>query len=208
MTKQSDIYGNIIANLSAIASGGVSQAQAYANLREYVPALFPVNPTQAEIDAVLNSGEWANFDAEARGIFAEAYFSAPREIDGVMVDVAAFGLDTWLADKKTAKEFPPDRIAARKGAQAYVRIGFRQNITKLIPRAIDAPETTEADKAETLPDPTGTLALVTEALQILSEKNPTGALALLNGLDALVKYARPYVSEGKPIVSKTVNSDL
>lgn len=201
MTKQSDIYGNIIANLSAIASGGVSQAQAYANLREYVPALFPVNPTQAEIDAVLNSGEWANFDAEARGIFAEAYFSAPREIDGEMVDVAAFGLDTWLADKKTAKEFPPDRIAARKGAQAYVRIGFRQNITKLIPRASDAPEATETE-TEAMPDPTCVLALVTDALQILSEKNPTGALALLNGLDALVKAARPYVSQGKAIATK------
>ena len=202
MNRQADIYGEIIENLTTVAKGGVSQAQAYAKLRECVPLLFPINPTQADIDKVTKSEDWSVFDAAARMIFAEAYFLAPREIDGEMVEVAQFGIDTWLADKKTAKEFPPDRIAARKGAQAYVRIGYRQNITKLIPRAIDAPETTEADKAETLPDPTGTLALVTEALQILSEKNPSGALALLNGLDSLVKYARPYVVEGKPIVTK------
>lgn len=207
MTSQADIYGNIIANLDAIAKGGVSQAQAYANLREYVPALFPVNPTQAEIDAVLKSDEWMKFDTEARMIFALAYFSAPREIDGEMVDVTQCTVDLWMADKKEAKAFSPDELAVRKGAQAYVRIGFRQNITKLIPRASDAPEATETE-TETLPDPTGTLALVTEALQILSEKNPTGALALLNGLDALVKYARPYVSEGKPIVHKAVNPNL
>lgn len=203
MNRQADIYGEIIENLTTVAKGGVSQAQAYAKLRECVPLLFPVNPTQAEIDKVTESYEWSVFDAEARMIFAQAYFLAPREIDGEMVEVAQFGIDTWLADKKTAKEFPPDRIAARKGAQAYVRIGYRQNITKLIPRAVDAPETTETEtETETLPDPTGTLALVTEALQILSEKNPSGALSLLNGLDSLVKYARPYIAEGKPIAAK------
>jgi hypothetical protein len=205
MNRQAEIYGNIIANLNAIAKGGVSQAQAYANLREFVPELFPANPTQAEIDAVLKSDEWVKFDTDARMIFAEAYFSAPREIDGEMVDVAAFGLVTWVADKKEAKTFSPDQIAVRKGAQAYVRIGYRQNITKLIPRASDAPEPTET---ETLPDPTGTLALVTQALQVLSEKNPSGALSLLNGLDSLVKHARPYVAEGKPIVHKAVNPNL
>lgn len=202
MTRQAEIYGNIIANLDAIATGGVSQAQAYANLREYVPQLFPHNATQAEIDAVVKSEDWAVFRIEARMIFAEAYFLAPREIGGEMVDVAAFGLDTWTADKKEAKTFSPDQLAVREGVQAYVRIGYRQNITKLIPRASDAPEATETGETEKLPDPTGTLALVTEALQILSEKNPTGALALLNGLDSLVKYARPYVAEGKPISSK------
>jgi hypothetical protein len=69
----------------------------------------------------------------------------------------------------------------------------------LIPAAIDAPEKADTATDEKLPDPTGVLALVTGALQTLSEKNPDGALALLNGLDSLVKYARPYVAERKPI---------
>ena len=207
MNRQAEIYGNIIANLDAIATGGVSQAQAYANLREYVPQLFPHNATQAEIDAVVKSEDWAVFRIEARMIFAEAYFLAPREIGGEMVDVAAFGLDTWTADKKEAKTFSPDQLAVREGVQAYVRIGYRQNITKLIPRASDAPEATETE-TEKLPDPTGTLALVTQALQVLSEKNPSGALSLLNGLDSLVKYARPYVTDGKAIVNKAVNPNL
>jgi hypothetical protein len=92
-----------------------------------------------------------------------------------------------------------DQAKVRKAAQDYVRVAFRQNVTKLIPAAIDA---TQAEAVEKLPDPTGTLALVTQALQILSEKKPDGALALLNGLDSLVKYARPYVAEGKAIPAK------
>ena len=80
-----------------------------------------------------------------------------------------------------------------------MRVAFRQNVTKLIPDAIDAPVEAEAEK---LPDPTGVLALVTEALVILSEKSPDGALALLNGLDSLVKVARPHVAAGQPIPRK------
>lgn len=191
------ILANILDDLRTVARGGVSQAHAYANLRESVPALFPVEPKQADIKAVTDSDEFKEFTGAARRIFAEAFFNAPRMVDGEMIDVSVYGIDTWVADKKAAKEFGPMETKVRKAAQDYVRVAFRQNVTKLIPEAIDAPEA-EAE-AEKLPDPTGVLALVTGALQTLSEKNPDGALALLNGLDSLVKYARPYVSERKPI---------
>ena len=194
-----DLYRIILADLDTVAQGGVTQAQAFANLRESIPALFPVEPTQAEIKAVTDSPEWKAFDSQARRVFAEAYFSAPREIESKMWDVATFGLQVWEADKKAAKDFTADQSKVRKAAQDYVRVAFRQNVTKLIPAAIDAPEKAADEK---LPDPTGTLALVTQALQILSEKKPDGALALLNGLDSLVKYARPYIAEGKAIPAK------
>jgi hypothetical protein len=193
------LYQYILDDLRTVAQGGVTQAQAFANLRETVPALFPIEPTQADIKAVTDTPEWKAFDTQARRVFAEAYFSAPREIESKMWDVASFGLQVWEADKKAAKDFTADQSKVRKAAQDYVRVAFRQNVTKLIPAAIDA---TQAEAVEKLPDPTGTLALVTQALQILSEKKPDGALALLNGLDSLVKYARPYVAEGKPIPAK------
>jgi hypothetical protein len=193
------LYQYILDDLRTVAQGGVTQAQAFANLRETVPALFPIEPTQADIKAVTDTPEWKAFDTQARRVFAEAYFSAPREIESKMWDVASFGLQVWEADKKAAKDFTPDQAKVRKAAQDYVRVAFRQNVTKLIPAAIDA---VQAEAGEKLPDPTGTLALVTQALQILSEKKPDGALALLNGLDSLVKYARPYVAEGKAIPAK------
>ena len=193
------LYQNILDDLRTVAQGGITQAQAFANLRESVPALFPVEPKQADIKAVTDSPEWKAFDTQARRVFAEAYFSAPREIESKMWDVATFGLQVWEADKKAAKDFTPDQAKVRKASQDYVRVAFRQNVTKLIPAAIDA---VQAEAGEKLPDPTGTLALVTQALQILSEKKPDGALALLNGLDSLVKYARPYVAEGKAIPAK------
>ena len=216
MNNQTEIYNIILANLNTIATGGISQAQAYADLRCTVPLLFEVDTTQAEIDKVTKSAEWVAFDTEARAIFAQAYFNAPRLVrlsdDKTVEPVAVsaethpedFNYDTWAMDNKAAKELLSFNGAKiRKAAQDYVRVAFRQNVTKLIPRASDAPEAGDgATKSETLPDPRGTLALVTEALQILSEKNPTGALALLNGLDALVKAARPYVSQGKPIATK------
>jgi len=186
-------------NLRTIAKGGVSQAQAFAALRADIPTLFPENPTTAEIKAVTDSDDWREFDITARAIFADAFFSAPRMVDGDMMDLSGYDVSIWSADKKTAKNFGETETKVRKAAQDYVRVAFRQNVTKLIPEAIDAPVSEETEK---LPDPTGVLALVTEALVILSEKSPDGALALLNGLDSLVKTARPHVAARQPIPRK------
>ena len=196
-----ETYQSILDSLRTVAAGGVTQAQAFANLRDSVPTLFPECPTMMEIKAVTDSPEFREFDNLARRIFAEAFFSAPRVVEGEVLDVADYGIETWTADKKAAKEFAGDKAAVRKAAQDYVRVAFRQNVTKLIPKAIDAPEADEAE-TEKLPDPTGTLALVTEALIVLSEKSPDGALALLNGLDSLVKTARPHVAARQPIPRK------
>lgn len=185
--------------LRQIAKGGVTQAQAFANLRADLPTLFPEKPTMVEIKAVTDTDDWKEFDTTARRIFADAFFNASREIGGEMVDVTQYNISLWEADKKTAKNFSDTEVKIRKACQDYVRVAFRQNVTKLIPKAIDAPMD---EKAETLPDPTGVLALVTEALVILSEKSPDAALALLNGLDSLVKTARPHVAARQPIPRK------
>jgi len=194
-----DLYRIILSDLRTVAQGGVTQAQAFANLRESVPALFPVEPTQADIKAVTDSPEWKAFDSQARRVFAEAYFSAPREIEGGVVYVDHYGIKVWEADKKAAKEFSPMESKVRKAAQDYVRVAFRQNVTKLIPAAIDA---TQAESVEKLPDPAAILALVRGAFVILSEKKPDAARTLLNALDAEVKFTRPYVAEGKVVPAK------
>lgn len=208
------ILADILDNLRTVAKGGVSQAQAYANLRESVPALFPESPTQADIKAVTDTDEFKEFDTTARRIFAEAYFSAPRmvrltddkTVDAVPVDSEMypeeFIIDTWSEDNKAAKSYSLVRTKIRKAAQDYVRVAFRQNVTMLIPAAIDAPEKVETEK---LPDPAAIVALVRGALVVLSEKSPDAARTLLNGLDAEVKFSRPYVAEGKvvpPLASK------
>lgn len=194
------VLNDILTNLRKVAKGDSTKAEAFAQIRADVPTLFPERPTMAEIKAVTDSDEWKEFDAQGRLIFAEAFFSVPREIGGEIVDVTRYDSSLWSADKKTAKAFGDAETKVRKAAQDYVRVAFRQNVTKLIPEAIDAPV---ADEVEKLPDPTGVLALVTEALVILSEKSPDGALALLNGLDSLVKVARPHVAARQPIPRKS-----
>ena len=185
--------------VATVANGETAKAEAFANLRADIPTLFPAKPTMAEIKAVTDSADWKEFDLSARAIFAEAFFSAPRMVDGEMMEMASFNVSLWSADKKTAKSFSEIETKIRKASKDYVRVAFRQNVTKLIPEAIDAPVDEQTEK---LPDPTATLALVTEALIVLSEKSPDGALALLNGLDNLVKVARPHVAARQPIPRK------
>jgi len=187
-------------NLRTVAKGGVTQAQAFANLRADIPKLFPEHPTTAEIKAVTDTDDWKEFSGSARRIFAEAYFDAPREIDGEIEDLSGFDVSIWSADKKTAKAFGPLETLIRKAAQTYVRIAYRQNVTMLIPEAIDAEV---EEKVEKDPDPTAILALVDAAFCTLTERGQFDkALVLLNGLDALVKSVRNPVTEGRVVPRK------
>lgn len=203
MTKP-ELIETILSDLRAVAKGGVTQAEAYANLRDNVPMLFPVAPTLAQIDEVKKSEEWKRFDAEARLIFATAYFNAPRVIDDRTYnkDDTEFRFECYSADKKTAAGFSETESKVRESSQAYVRVAMRQNVTKLIPRAVDAPTETEGETDKT-PDPTAILALVDAAFCALTEQGKFDkAMVLLNGLDALVKSVRKPVTSGEVIPRK------
>ena len=198
----------VLGDLRLVADGQSASATARASIRETIPTLFPESPTQAEIDAVVNADAWQDFDGKARRIFAEAWTTAPRM---VKFDYSAkdakpdnytpvpSDLDLWVADKKTAKDYTLSQIAIRKAIQAYVRVSVKQNITDFIPEASDAVETVTAPA---LPDPTQVLAMVTDALIILSEHKKDAALALLNGLDSLVTVCRKPLAEGKALARK------
>lgn len=194
------VLADSLDNLRTIAKGGVSQAQAFANLRADIPTLFPEHPTMAEIKAVTDTDDWREFDTTARAIFADAFFSAPRMVDKEMTDVTQYDISLWTADKKTAKNFGETETKIRKASQDYVRVAFRQNVTKLIPEAIDAPVEAETEKD---PDPTAILALVDAAFCTLTERGKFDkALVLLNGMDALVKAVRNPVVEGRVVPRK------
>lgn len=187
-------------NLRAIAKGGVTQAQAFADLRADIPTLFPEHPTTAEIKAVTDSDDWKEFDLSARAIFADAFFSAPRMVDGEMMDMTQYDISLWSADKKAAKSFSEIETKIRKASKDYVRVAFRQNVTKLIPEAIDAPVDEQTEKS---PEPTAILALVDAAFCTLTERGEFDkATVLLNGLDALVKAVRKPVTSGEVIPRK------
>jgi predicted RNA-binding Zn ribbon-like protein len=195
----------VLGDLRLVADGQSAAATARASIRETIPTLFPESPTQAEIDAVVNADAWQDFDGKARRIFAEAWTTAPRMVkfdsdsEAESYEPTAADLDLWVADKKTAKDYAPSQTAIRKAIQAYVRVSVKQNITDFIPEASDAAETVTAPA---LPDPTQVLAMVTEALIILSEHKKDAALALLNGLDALVTVSRKPLAEGKALPRK------
>ena len=195
----------ILDGLRTVAKGQADAATARADIRETIPTLFPDAPTLAEIETVKKSDQWVEFDGQARRIFAVAWCTAPRMVKMPGDDKATEYLPSesdirfWESDNKTAKAYAPDETAIRKAMQAYVRVSVKQNITEFIPDAIDATETEETVK---LPDPVAILALVDAALVTLSEHDNKAALALLNGLDALVTACRKPLAEGKALSRK------
>ncbi len=196
---------NILDGLRTVAKGQADAATARADIRETIPTLFPDAPTLAEIETVKKSDQWVEFDGQARRIFAVAWCTAPRMVKMPGDDKATEYLPSetdirfWESDNKTAKAYAPDETAIRKAMQAYVRVSVKQNITEFIPDAIDAAEPDETVK---LPDPVAVLALVDAALVTLSEHDNKAALALLNGLDALVTACRKPLAEGKALSRK------
>jgi hypothetical protein len=198
-------YAITLGYLNEVAAGQSGAAIARDALRKAIPGYFPDAPTVAAIKATTDSEAWQDFDGKARRIFAVAWTTAPRMVkfaaDGEAESYTPTGsdLDLWVADKATAKAYDPRQTAIRKAMQAYVRVSVKQNIADFIPEAIDA---VEADKAPALPDPVKVLAMVDAALVILSEHDNKAALALLNGLDALVTVCRKPLSEGKALKAK------
>lgn len=196
MSTLANTVQTILADCRDIAASGTDAATARFKVREAVKGLFPVEPLQSDIDAIVQSDEWKTLDTGAREIFSVAYFSAPREIDGDVVDLLPEQIALYKADKKTAKGFTESETRIRKGAQGYVRTAVKQNITQFIPVAVDAKP---AEQVEKLPDPKKLLGDFTLGLIVLSEKAPDTARVLHNAIAEWVNYARPYIAQGKAI---------
>jgi hypothetical protein len=95
----------------------------------------------ASRDAVLKSAEWAHIVDDARTVFGEAFFKAPRMAGGKSVDLDAARVAYTATD---AKSLPAPDKAMRKAVQDYVRVAVRQNVTALVP---ELPDNGKADGA-------------------------------------------------------------
>lgn len=168
-TSFSKIRESIAQALHGIADNTVGADVLRANVRDLVRSMFPALPgevsnaaslpagTSAEAigvdvaqarsawlasrDAVLKSAEWAHIVDDARAVFGEAFFKAPRMAGGKPVDLDAARVAYTATD---AKALPKPDKALRKAVQDYVRVAVRQNVTALVP---ELPDTGKADGA-------------------------------------------------------------
>lgn len=185
---------------------------ASSSLADLALAILTVIPA----DAVepRKTAEFGRARDSAMAGFRKAFLARPRyRDDGTAYDLAlceSASADT-VTDKEVrgwAKDDP--RREHRKAVQGYGRTRWMRALGLAWPKAGDdsAGETGGDGETGVAPaaapvetDPTAALAGITAVLAALSQSNPAGAKALLNGLDSLVKYARPYIAEGKPIPS-------
>lgn len=207
--------------LHGIADNTVGADVLRANVRDLVRSLFPTLPSEVTIaaslpagtsaeaigvavgqaraawlasrDAVLKSAEWAHIVDDARTVFGEAFFKAPRMAGGKSVDLDAARVAYTATD---AKSLPAPDKALRKAVQDYVRVAVRQNVTALVP---ELPETGKADGAtdgagegtgdatKAAPTPDAILA----GLDAFLASNPAPELAN-NLFDQIAKRQRDY----------------
>lgn len=196
MSVLSNTVEDILAECRTIAMSGQDAATARAKVRDSVKGLFPDKPTEAQIGEITGSDDWKRLTDGAREIFAQAFFTAPREIDGDLVALKSDQVSLWKATKKAAKDFTHAEKRIRKSAQGYVRTAVKQNITAFIPDAVDAKVEQSIDP---IPDAGKLLAQFIEGLITLSEKAPDTARALHNATAQWLDYARPFIAECKPI---------
>lgn len=168
-TSFSKVRESIALALHGIADNTVGADVLRANVRDLVRSLFPALPSEVSMaaslpagtsaeaigvavaqarsawlasrDAVLKSAEWAHIVDDARAVFGEAFFKAPRMAGGKPVDLDAARVAYTATD---AKALPKPDKALRKAVQDYVRVAVRQNVTALVP---ELPDTGKADGA-------------------------------------------------------------
>jgi hypothetical protein len=217
----SKIRESIALALHGIADNTVGADVLRANVRDLVRSLFPALPSEVSIaasmpagtsaedigvavaqarsawlasrDTVLKSAEWTHIVDDARAVFGEAFFKAPRMAGGKPVDLDAARVAYTATD---AKSLPKPDKALRKAVQDYVRVAVRQNVTSLVPELPDtgkvdgttddaAEGTGEATKAAPTPD------AILAGLDAFLASNP--AADLVNNLfDQFNKRQRDY----------------
>lgn len=193
---------------SAALNYGTAGDLASSTLADLALAILSVIP----VDAVepRKSVEFGKARDSAMAGFRKAFLARPRfRDDGTAYDLAlceSASADT-VTDKEVrgwAKDDP--RREHRKAVQGYGRTRWMRAMALAWPKAGDdsagddsADSAAPVESAPVESDPTLALSDITATLVGLSQSNPDAARALLNGLDSLVKYARPYIAEGKAI---------
>ena len=74
--------------LKRVADNTVTTDTIRAELRATVRGLFPAEPSAESIAAVTGSPLWADIVKDAKDIYTDAFFKAPRIIAGKSVDLS------------------------------------------------------------------------------------------------------------------------
>lgn len=193
---------------SAALNYGTAGDLASSTLADLALAILSVIPVDAA--EPRKTVEFGKARDSAMAGFRAAFLARPRfRDDGTAYDLAlceSASADT-VTDKEVrgwAKDDP--RREHRKAVQGYGRTRWMRAMALAWPKAGDdsagddsADSAAPVESAPVESDPTSALAGITATLVGLSQSDPDAARALLNGLDSLVKYARPYIAEGKAI---------
>jgi hypothetical protein len=218
-TVSSDtLLADTIANLAAIDLDNIEKAAAdfaaaadsNVDALEHIAALL-MSFVPLDNEDFKKSREYIAARERANAGLRVTFLSRQRYTDGTPLDMElcrnATSADITDKDVKGWAKDDPRRIA-RKATQGFMRTKWQRIAALAFPKALSETPTdstdaepTEAAAPTTIDptDPTAALAGITTVLVGLSRSNPAAAKALLNGLDNLVKYARPYIAEGKAI---------
>ena len=197
-------FDTLLDNIETAASDFAAAADNNADALDKIAALL-VEAVPAEAEDPKSTPQYVSARNRANKGLRATFLSRPRSSDNKPLDMELCREVTEeTVTDKDVKSWPKDdpRRAARKAVQGFMRTKWQRIAAVAFPVVKVEPteaEAAEAEAAPTVTDPTAALQGITETLVALSKSNPAAAKALLNGLDSLVKSARPYIAEGKPI---------
>ena len=168
IVQNEEIRATVRGLLKRVADNTVTTDTIRAELRATVRGLFPAEPSAESIAAVTGSPLWADIVKDAKDIYTDAFFKAPRIIAGKSVD-HDHARKVFTAPRKDVKAMADADKVIRRGIQKYIDTGVKQSVTDCIPDVHGATTTTAtagagagSSEAETPPvlDATALLAAV------------------------------------------------
>ena len=141
IVQNEEIRATVRGLLKRVADNTVTTDTIRAELRATVRGLFPAEPSAESIAAVTGSPLWADIVKDAKDIYTDAFFKAPRIIAGKSVD-HEHARKVFTAPRKDVKSMSDADKVIRRGIQKYIDTGVKQSVTDCIPDVHGATATT------------------------------------------------------------------
>jgi len=141
IVQNEEIRATVRGLLKRVADNTVTTDTIRAELRATVRGLFPAEPSAESIAAVTGSPLWADIVKDAKDIYTDAFFKAPRIIAGKSVD-HEHARKVFTAPRKDVKAMADADKVIRRGIQKYIDTGVKQSVTDCIPDVHGATTTT------------------------------------------------------------------
>jgi hypothetical protein len=143
IVQNEEIRATVRGLLKRVADNTVTTDTIRAELRATVRGLFPAEPSAESIAAVTGSPLWADIVKDAKDIYTDAFFKAPRIIAGKSVD-HEHARKVFTAPRKDVKSMSDADKVIRRGIQKYIDTGVKQSVTDCIPDVHGATATATA----------------------------------------------------------------